>query len=168
MFNDERVTPGNPQVYCQRFRADRSRISGNQQVSGPNLFPNDQHWSVGQSIAASADAVAFAWTGNRRHQGWDIVAKVTDWDLIGIGSPKDGDRSPRRMVLGPTVTADGHFVCSGPPGTTLGLFDVTGRELASSLTGTLMCRIPDAGAYFVLVQDGGHVSSHKVVVPRTR
>ena len=87
-FNDERENTGNPQILCQRFRPDRSRIGSNQRVNEPNLFVNNHHWTVGQSVAASSEVLAFAWTDNRRHRGWDIFVRVADWDLAGAGDTR--------------------------------------------------------------------------------
>ena len=28
--------------------------------------------------------LAFTWTDNRRHQGFDIYANLTDWNLVGV------------------------------------------------------------------------------------
>lgn len=101
-FNDERDLPGAPHIWCQRFRPERSRISGNQLVNNPSLFPNNTHWTVGQSIAASSDRLVFAWTENRRHRGWDIFAKLTDWDLVSVQEP--ARRKPvSGIAIRPTV-----------------------------------------------------------------
>ncbi len=102
-FNDERDLPGVPQIRCQRFRLDRSRMGGNQLVNNPSLFPNNTHWTVGQSVAAGVDLLVFAWTENRRHQGWDIFAKLTDWGLVGV---REGTRRRAASVarITPTVS----------------------------------------------------------------
>jgi hypothetical protein len=89
MFNDEREVVGNPQIYCQRFRPNQTRIGYNQKINEPNLFPKNHHWTVGQSVVANDELIAFAWTENRRHKGWDIYAKITDWNLVGINEPAD-------------------------------------------------------------------------------
>jgi len=89
LFNDEHEMPGNTQIYCQRFRTDRTRIGHNQKINEPNLFPKNIHWTVGQSIVASDKFIACTWTENRRHKGWDIYAKITDWNLIGINDSEN-------------------------------------------------------------------------------
>lgn len=84
IFNGEFENIGNPQIFCQRFRSDGTKIGYNQKINEPNLFPNNSHWTVGQSVIANSEFIIFTWTDNRRHQGWDISCKVTDWKLIGI------------------------------------------------------------------------------------
>jgi len=160
-FNDDRDAPGNPQIYCQRFRPDRSRISHNQQVNEPNLFPNNHHWTVGQSIAGNEQVLAFAWTDNRRHQGWDIFAKLTDWNLVGQGGPVGTVRGTG--YAGPTVIRRGTVITvSCPAGGRVQLFDVTGRVRASGsrLESGRLAR----GAYFLLVRQGNVRQLQKVVV----
>jgi len=158
MFNDERETPGNPQIFCQRFRADRTRDGLNRKVNNPNLFPHNHHWTVGQSIAASLDRLAFAWTENRRHLGWDIFAKLTDWNLVGIEEPRGRPAGGRRQRV-PTVVRRGSRVrVRGAAGPALRLFDACGRlartwpavrpEVEADLAGL------GGGAYF-LVDDSG-------------
>jgi hypothetical protein len=156
MFNDERSFPGCPEVFCQRFRADGSRISGNQRVSDAPLFPHNSHWTVGQSVAASRSALAFAWTDNRRRQGFDIFAKLTDWNLVGAAEQASEwlgvlrfpvlVRRGRRLVLG-----TGHVA----------VFDATGRQVEAGRDGLVTLR--SAGTYFV-VDRGSPKSTHKIVV----
>lgn len=125
-FNDEREAPGNPQILCQRFRPDRTRIGANQRVNEPNRFANNHHWTVGQSVAASSQILAFAWTDNRRHCGWDIFARVADWDLADV---EDGGCSPGLPTAGwPAVVARARVLRL--PGSTAGetrLLDACGR-----------------------------------------
>lgn len=166
MFNDERDHLGNPQVYCQRFRSDRSRISFNQRVNEPNSFPNDHHWTVAQSIAASDDALAFAWTGNHRHQGWDVIGKVTDWNLIGIReNPGTG---PVRPVGVPTLLADRLLTLDEPGPASVAVFDVMGRRVVQSDWPGPGVRLDlsnlSPGAYFVRVRGTAGTRTFKVIL----
>ena len=166
MFNDERDHPGNPQVYCQRFRPDRSRVSWNQRVNEPNSFPNDHHWTVAQSIAASDDALAFAWTGNHRHQGWDIVGKVTDWNLIGV-QDDPGAAQPRCGGL-PTFMIGRLLVLDGPGCGSVAVYDAAGRRVARAALSQSVKRLDLSalapGAYFVRVLDPAGTRSFKVIL----
>ena len=126
-FNDERELPGVPQIYCQRFAPDRARISGNQRINEPGLFPKNHHWTVGQSVAAGDEAVAFAWTDNRRHKGWDIFAKLTDWNLVSIAEQPVA--AAEDVWIRPTVSSGRFLVeCGTEPGTRLLVYDRTGRQ----------------------------------------
>jgi hypothetical protein len=168
-FNDERDFPGNPQIYCQRFGPDGARISFNKMVNEPKLFPNNSHWTVGQSIAASDDVLAFAWTDNRRHKGFDIYAKLTDWNLIGVDE-KTGDRGQAAGVAGrpSVVRRNGRLAIglhsSGPDAC---LYDATGRQvLRASVAGRSGFDLTgiSPGTYFVVARNGAAFDCRKVVI----
>ncbi|MCX6844043.1 MAG: T9SS type A sorting domain-containing protein [candidate division WOR-3 bacterium] len=168
-FNDERDFPGDPQIYCQRFDSDGARISFNKMVNGPNLFPNNSHWTVGQSIAASADVLAFAWTDNRRHQGFDIYAKLTDWNLVGVAE-KTGDRGRGTEFAGRPSIVGRHgrlqFVEPAREGT-VALYDASGRQVRHSATtesGGFDLRGISPGTYFLVTRQGTAAECRKVVV----
>ncbi len=165
-FNDERDSPGTPQIYCQRFRADRTRVSGNRRVNQPGLFPNNHHWTVGQSVAAR-QVLAFAWTDNRRHQGWDIFAKLTDWELVGIANPV-ASAKPEAWVR-PTVSAGRFLVDIGSVGPALvHVLDRAGRKvLAAEVAGgrqVLDLGSLGRGVYLCRIESNGQQLTRKLVV----
>jgi hypothetical protein len=168
-FNDERDCPGNPQIYCQRFGPDGARISFNKMVNEPKLFPNNHHWTVGQSIAASDGVLAFAWTDNRRQKGFDIYAKLTDWDLIGVGEETgDNGRATRVAGLPSIVRPNGRLAIglhsSGP---VAWLYDATGRQVRraspSDRSGFDLTGI-SPGTYFVVARNGTAYDCRRVVI----
>jgi hypothetical protein len=165
-FNDERDYPGNPQIYYQRFRPDQTRISYNRIVNDPNLFPNNHHWTVGQSIAASDDVLAFAWTDNRRHQGFDIYAKLTDWNLVGVAErPASGSRFAGRPSI---VGRYGRLRLDGRArGDAVALYDASGRQVRRSTSpdaGEFDLRGISPGTYFLVARQGTAVECRKIVV----
>ncbi len=160
MFNDERGVPGCPEIYCQRFRADGTPISVNQRVSDPPLFPHNSHWTVGQSVAASRSVVAFAWTDNRRRRGFDIFAKLTDWDLVGIAS-RPAVPAGQALRL-PGIVRRGQPLDLWPGAGRADVYDASGRRIASANDGRLALNA--AGAYFVVVRNGGQATARKLIV----
>lgn len=158
MFNDEREAPGCPQIFCQRFRTDRSRISGNQRVSEAPVFPHNTHWTVGQSVAARGSALAFAWTDNRRRRGFDIFAKLTDWDLVGVA---DGGVAGFAMRP-PAMVLRGRFVELGRDWIGSGVYDAAGRRVAVVREGGVL--LGRAGTYFVVSDSAAARPAHKVIV----
>jgi hypothetical protein len=160
MYNDERDFPGNPQVYCQRYGPDRARIGRSQRINQPDLFPKNHHWTVGQSVAVSQERVAFAWTDNRRHQGWDIVAKVTDWELVGVREQSRQPQTSHTIV----VPLFARRVLSLPAGhVEFVLLDPSGRKVVTLLPGPNDIRCLSSGIYFVR-PGSGPARSVKVVV----
>jgi hypothetical protein len=165
-FNDERDYLGNPQIYYQRFRPDRTRIGHNHIVNDPNLFPNNHHWTVGQSIAASDDLLAFTWTDNRRHQGFDIYAKLTDWNIIGVAErPGPGSRSAGRpSIVGRYGRVEFDVMARGG---SVALYDASGRQVrqsASAEPGEFDLRGVCPGTYFLVARQGTAVECRKVIV----
>lgn len=154
MFNDERETAGNPQVYCQVFRPDRTRNGLNRKVNNANLFPKNHHWTVGQSVAASSGTLAFAWTENRRHRGWDIFAKLTDWEIVGLCESSSG--LPPVVCAGTLMVRRGSRV-SFPGGRGVHVYDHLGRQIlfqrGESTVVDFDLQELGAGVYFVMDND---------------
>ncbi len=165
LFNDERENPGNPQIYCQRFKEDRTRISYNAKINEPNLFPKNTHWTVGQSIAANNSRVVFTWTDNRRHLGWDIYAKITDWNLIAIEENIVGKKTEKMLM--PTVILK-HKQIKFPPKTMVEIYDVSGRRIKKVFSGNegllVDFRSFTSGAYFCIFTQEGRVEARKIII----
>ncbi len=169
-FNDEREGYGNPQIYCQRFRPDRTRISTNQKINQPNLFPKNSHWTVGQSVAVNSGRIAFTWTDNRRHRGWDIYAKITDWNLIALEETMRDEalipNPPNHLITPLIVSRGGRLKVKG--GITVKIYDVSGREIKSHPRSSaereieLQSLVP--GAYFVIVSQGPLRKVSKLII----
>lgn len=160
VFNDEREATGNPQIYCQRFDPDRSRAGHNVKINEPNLFPKNTHWTVGQSVVANSSRVAFTWTENRRHRGWDIYGKLTDWNLIGVEQPLPTPPFSNKMA---TIVSRRQQLALTPefPNAVVRIYDISGRQLYCS-----RCRFSSegiqlqnfrAGVYFFEVTQGGAI-----------
>jgi hypothetical protein len=168
-FNDERDFPGNPQIYCQRFDPDGARISFNKMVNEPDLFPNNHHWTVGQSIMASDGVLAFAWADNRRHKGFDIYAKLTDWDLIGVDEKAGDEGRGKRGADQPSIVRRNSRLAISlhSAGAEAWLYDASGRQMrrASTADGPgFDLRGISPGTYFVVARDGAASDCRKVVI----
>jgi len=168
MFNDEREVSGNPQIYCQRFNPDRTRISNNQKINEPNLFPKNTHWTVGQSVAVSEQVIAFTWTDNRRHQGWDIYAKLTDWNLIGHTELSDRGLDPVYGIRTTILRRDNTVAVRGKANTTVCLYDAAGRRVYAGQikTNIGVVRISHLGPgiYFLTCRGPSHISTNKLLI----
>lgn len=171
IFNDERETPGNPQIYCQRFRPDRTRIGHNQKVNAPNLFPANIHWTVGQSVVTTNEYIAFSWTENRRHKGWDVYAKITDWNLIGINEVNPVHFPMSSSTKNTVLLRRPHpFVITQSNNTELLIFDKSGclitRTLISSENYQINTIKFTPGIYFLnLRKHNSHISyKYKMVI----
>ena len=138
-------------------------------VNGPNLFPNNHHWTVGQSIAASNDVLAFAWADNRRHLGFDIYAKLTDWDLIGVAEGTGGRRAWTEDASRPSIVSRHGRLGIGlrSSGSVATLYDASGRQVrraSSADSGGFDLNGISPGTYFVVARDGAGVECRKVII----
>jgi hypothetical protein len=89
VWSDWRGGIGDPDLFAQRFLTNGTRIGANTLINQPDTFSYEHQWTIGQSVVANSNRVGFAWTDNRRHQGFDIYGKVTDWNLTGITEGKN-------------------------------------------------------------------------------
>ncbi|MBM3330888.1 hypothetical protein FJY68_03430 [candidate division WOR-3 bacterium] len=168
-FNDERDFPGNPQIYCQRFDSARARISFNKMVNEPKLFPNNHHWTVGQSVVAGNGVLAFTWADNRRHKGFDIYAKLTDWDLIGVDEEARNHglqtrATGRQSILGRYGRLE---VSRQDPGGCASLYDAAGRQVrqaANADRSAIDLHGISPGTYFLVTRSGVASECRKVIV----
>lgn len=165
LFNDERETPGNPQIYCQRFRADRTRISTNAKVNEPNYFPKNTHWTVGQSVAANNSCIAWTWTDNRRHLGWDIYCKLTDWNLIGVEEKVVGGVAlGEKIVVYPTIISNDKLA-EITTSAEVEIYDAIGRRCDRSQT-FLRGNFTSfrSGVYFLMKKRKDKVKVRKLII----
>jgi hypothetical protein len=113
--------------------------------------------------------LAFTWTDNRRHKGFDIYAKLTDWDLIGIDE-KAGDQGRAKRGAGqPSIVRRNSRLAISPhsAGADARLYDASGRQVrrASPAHGPgFDLRGIAPGTYFVVDRDGAASDCRKVVI----
>ncbi|MDH5186062.1 MAG: T9SS type A sorting domain-containing protein, partial [candidate division WOR-3 bacterium] len=88
VWSDWRFDDLDPEIFAQRFWLNGVRIGSNALINEPDTFAYEHQWTIGQSVAANSNQIGFAWTDNRRHKGFDIYGKLTDWNLIGIAEEK--------------------------------------------------------------------------------
>lgn len=160
VFNDERRTPGSPEIYCQRYRMDGTPIGGNRQVSDDPVFPHNHHWTIGQSVAANRTELTFTWTDNRRRRGFDIYAKVTDWEVVGLGSPFSGFVPEQYPPA--TLVRRGERLVHLPAGSFSRIYDAAGRCIARA--STELCAPSAPGTYFVVASCGSDRLVSKLIV----
>jgi hypothetical protein len=93
---DYRKEDDDLEIYAQAFQNNGVRLGVNRQINQPDLFPANNQWLIGQGVICNSSRIGFAWIDNRRHQGWDIYSKITDWDFMaGI------EQSSAQMNLNP-------------------------------------------------------------------
>lgn len=79
-WTDYRNPDGDPEVMAQSYLSG-SAAGANFQVTDDDNFPYHHQTTARTNVAANDDRVAFAWTDNRRHKGYDIYSRLTDWSF---------------------------------------------------------------------------------------
>jgi hypothetical protein len=129
---------GNPDIYAQRYNSLDNPIGNNY------LVPNPQFVSFAQSdpsVAANDSKIYFAWQDNRRAKGWDIYAKVVDWNWTKVGE-EEVVGLPNTFELAqnypnpfnPTTTipftvSGSQFMVHSPIHTTLVIYNILGQKV---------------------------------------
>ena len=135
-WTDFRNPDGDPEVVAQKY-VDGVASGPNLQINQPDSFPYNHQLSWTFSLASNSDEVAFTWMDNRRHKGWDIYAKLTDWDLIGIEEhSKEYLHTTYSLVSYPNPFVNRTILEFGFTKScvvNLKIYDTAGREMASLL-----------------------------------
>jgi len=84
-WTDYRKEGEGPEFMAQKY-FDGLPDGDNIIVNNPDLFPNMHQKTNPHSLASNNNSVAYAWADNRRHKHWDIYAKLTDWQGVGVKS----------------------------------------------------------------------------------
>lgn len=97
IWMDGRKGDGDWDIYAQRFDSTQRRIGGNCLINRPDSFPGNNQWLIGQGVRVSKNKIGFAWIDNRRHQGWDIYAKMVNLSYLAITKTSQGKREGFRL-----------------------------------------------------------------------
>jgi hypothetical protein len=175
VWSDWRGGKGDPDLFAQRFWTNGSRISSNALINQPDSFSYEHQWTIGQSVAANNNRIGFAWTDNRRHKGFDIYGKITDWNLIGMAETKPqtiNTNSFFKVYPNPTT---GEIKIKFESGSLMplhiSLFDACGRQQQSLVInkngGDVLLNLINLakGIYFVtLVTNTGFSECKKIIL----
>ncbi len=167
---------GNPDVWAQGFGADSIPYTDAVQINNQDSFPYNYQFVTARGVAVAKDRVVFTWRDNRRHKGWDIYAKVTDWDIAGI------DESVERRVYSRTLTvfpnparhiASISFTLSEFGPVSLKIYDACGRLVQTLIrerlkegehTLKLSTENLPQGVYFIELKQGEKRTTEKLLV----
>ncbi len=129
-WSDNTNPDDDPEVVAQIFNADGTRRGSTIQINDPDLFPYNHQLTTQQGVAATTKNIVFTWMDNRRHKGWDIYAKVTDWDIVEIGESVERRAYGGRLTVFPNParhSARIDFTLSESGPVSLKIYDACGR-----------------------------------------
>lgn len=128
---DWRYGDGDPEIFAQRFLTNGTRIGTNALINETDFFYYEHQWTIGQSVVANNNRIGFAWTDNRRHQGFDIYGKITDWDLTRLAEERIASPDKRLSFVVYPNPANGkitiRYEFARPGLSCVCLFDACGR-----------------------------------------
>jgi hypothetical protein len=150
-FNDFRNPDGDPEFMAQ-FYENGNPVGGNVQINEPDLFPYCHQYTNINSVGCTHDTLIFTWMDNRRHKGWDIYAKLTNWLETGI--EEDGRREVSGIGLVAKPNPFRSCITISGVNTELDIYDISGRLIGRTENGVwdgvdLNGREVEAGVYFL-------------------
>ena len=169
VWTDFRNPDGDPEIMAQKYEYG-SPSGSNIQLNGADLFPYNYQYSSRFSVSCNSNNVVFAWIDNRRHKGWDIYGKLTDWGLTGIEELNPDDILsvyPNPFISSFIV----RFSLGKESLVDVSIYDIGGKlvkkriERFNSGFHTMEIKIEKIpqGIYFVRVNKGGKTITKKVV-----
>jgi hypothetical protein len=174
-WSDWRYEDGDPELFAQRFFTNGSRIGSNALINERDTFNYEHQWTIGQSVVANNNRIGFAWTDNRRHKGFDIYGKVTDWNLTSIAEKNFASVKINNSLLvypNPTngkINIKFELIKSMP--LSISLFDACGRITKNLLEanknrGEVQYNLTNLakGVYFVKLETNTGLSEYKKIV----
>jgi hypothetical protein len=72
------------EVIARRFNSDGTAWGTEEKICNSKQLPYQARSAGYRAVAANSDKILFVWIDNPRHKGWDVYAKITDWNLTGI------------------------------------------------------------------------------------
>lgn len=80
-WTDYRNPDGDPEIMAQSYLSG-SPVGGNFLAIDQDSFPYHHQTTNRCNVSANDGLVAFAWTDNRRHKGYDVYARLMDWNFL--------------------------------------------------------------------------------------
>ncbi|MCK4655330.1 MAG: T9SS type A sorting domain-containing protein, partial [Candidatus Cloacimonetes bacterium] len=160
-WTDYRNPDGDPDIVAQKYE-NGIPVDANVQINEPDSLSYDRQWSWGFCTACNDDIIAFTWMDTRRHKGWDIYGKITDWELI-TGTDEDNSFTINTYSLAQNYpnpfnpeTTISFSITQTSPFVTLEIFNIKGQKVK-----TLVDEKLEAGNHQV-VWDGKNENSKSV------
>ncbi len=129
VWTDFRNPDGDPEIVAQKY-VNGSPVGNNVQINEPDLFPYNHQLSGKYSVDCNNDIVVFTWMDNRRHKGWDIYGKLTDWELVGIEEDMIPQISDLKLRVYPNPFRSCITICGGD--SELEIYDICGRLITKT------------------------------------
>lgn len=178
----------NPMVYAQHFEANGNPVGSNFRVHLPESFLYF-YQITGQTgvydkvsphcLASSQDRVVFSWMDTKRQRGWDVISKLTDWDIFSITETNPSYLcSNLHLKVSPNPVKGLlilQFFLAEDEKASICLYDVSGRLVYKTFSQgkvyglqetTVLCSELSSGVYFVVVKTETASAKEKIIIVR--
>ena len=163
---------GNYEICARSYSADFSTIDSIVKVN--NAQEGDNPIQRNPAVAANDSVLIFAWEDPKWFHGYDIAAKVVDWNFVGV-EERNVIHKNNLKLLTPIATdlIEIEYTVSIPTTVKISISDIAGRrvkilneKISSSLTGRLSISASEIkpGIYFITMDTGGEQLSRKVIL----
>lgn len=139
-----------PEIFSQAFSVTGQRIGDNILVNQPDFFSANNQWLIGQGVMARNSRITYAWIDNRRHQGWDIYAKIVNWNFF-TGVNEENIRKYHNVVnLYPNPSNGKIFLQSSIPVSDCKIYNSIGQVINVPVSNrTIDLSGFESGVYFI-------------------
>ena len=162
---------GQYDIYARHYSPD---FTPDTIVKINNAIEGDNDLQRRPSVGVNNDILFFAWEDARWYHGYDIAAKIVDWNYMGV-EERNIIHKNNLKLLTPIATdlIEIEYSVSTPATVKISISDLAGRrvkvlneKISSSLTGRLGISVSDIkpGIYFITMDTGGEQLSRKVIL----
>ncbi|MCK4527307.1 T9SS type A sorting domain-containing protein [candidate division WOR-3 bacterium] len=168
-------------IFAQRYKPDYSSDSSNYKVNNEIEGLNPDQY--GPDVATDGTNIIFTWIDPKWQKGYDIAAKVVEWNFTSIDEIKTFTENIRLLpnIPNPFVKSTTiRYSVDKTQEVKIGIYDLTGREvctLVDGKVGTGVHRVTwngmsskgdgvPAGIYFCRLESGSKIQSRKMVLLR--
>jgi len=95
VWQDNRYGLNNPDIIGQRYYSNGNPNGGNYLIVADGPYEGE----ISPVRCADNASIIFSWQDNRRSEGWDIYAKIVDWNWNGVSSLMEEDMQPQDFSL---------------------------------------------------------------------
>jgi hypothetical protein len=168
-------------IFAQRYNPDYSPDGSNYQVN--NEIEGLNTYQYEPDVATDGTNIIFTWQDSKWQKGYDIAAKVVEWDFASIDEIETFTEDVRLLPNIPNPFSKSTIIqysVDKPQEVRIGIYDITGREVCTLVDGKVNPGVHQliwngmsskgdetpAGIYFCRLESGNKTQSRKMVLLR--